>query len=80
MSNLYEVTGTYGSQYTPCTVFVYEDGRGLKWYCVEDSVNVNATYEDIENGVNVEELHDVDAFTAGSPIGDLDMLEIAVDE
>lgn len=76
---LYEINGTYGSQQTPCTVFVYENRNGSKWYCAEDSVNVNCTYDDIEEGVDIELLCDDDMFTWSSPIEDLEQLEIAVD-
>ena len=75
--NTYEINGTYGSGHTPCTVLVSEIG-GLKWYCVEDSINVNATYDDLQDGVDVETVGDVDCFTWSSPITDLDELEQAI--
>lgn len=62
------VSGTYGSNCIKCDVIVYTDRNGLNWYAVEDSKNVNATYEDIEEGVNVEELEDVDCFYINSQI------------
>ena len=68
-----EVTGFYGSNNTPCNVFYYNG-----WYCVEGSVNVNRTSEEVENGVNVEELSDYDCFTWSSPIESLEELETAV--
>ncbi len=68
-----EITGFYGSNNTPCTVFYY-DG----WYCVEDSKNVNRTYEDLENGVNVEYVKDYDCFTWSEGINSLEELENAV--
>ena len=61
------VKGYYGSNNTPCNVFVCS-GRAGNWYCVEDSVNVNLTPDEIEPGVNVELVDDIDMFTAGSPI------------
>jgi len=76
--NTYETQGYYGSHHTPCTIFAYET-RGITWYCVEDSSNVNATYEPVEIGVDVETLADCDCFTAGQPIESLDELETAVD-
>ena len=79
MANLREVSGTYGSGNTPCTVFVYEFLSGKKWYAAEGSLNVNKTYDDIEDGVDIEELHDFDAFTWSSPINSLEELEIAVE-
>ena len=75
-----EVEGTYGSGMTPCTVFVYENSDGSRWYVVEGSVNVNCTYDEIEDGVDVEELFDVDIFTWSSPIESLEELEKAVEE
>jgi hypothetical protein len=69
-----EVSGTYGSGKTPCTVFVVETYKGGAWYCVEDSKNVNYTYDEIDDGVDVEELSDVDFFTAGKGVETLDEL------
>lgn len=76
----YEVLGTYGGSKTPCNVLVYEKYNGLKWYVVEGSINVNATYDEIEVGVDVEYLNDVDMFTASEPIEDVEQLESEVDE
>ena len=73
--NTFEVNGTYGSNNTPCTVFAATDRNGLTWYCVEDSVNVNATYDDINEGVDVESVSDSNMFTASMPINSLDELE-----
>ncbi len=58
-----EYTATYGSGKTPCTIFV-EDG----WYCVDGSVNVNHSYCDFYDGINVETIEDNDMFTASKPI------------
>lgn len=68
------VSGTYGSQYTPCKVFIYKG-----WYCVEDSRNVNYTEDYIEPGVDVELLRDLDYFYAGKPIESIDELIKIVD-
>ena len=59
-----EVIGLYGSGHTDCTVFVHVDSG---WYCVEGSCNVNQTDSPdlLVDGVDVEELSDVDCFTAG---------------
>ena len=67
------ISGTYGSQYTPCKVICC-DVTG--WYAVEGSVNVNqapAGYT-FEQGVNVELIADVDTMTAGSPVCTVDDL------
>lgn len=71
----YELIATYGSNLTPCTLFAGETRNGLRWYAVEGSTNVNATYDDIEDGCSIEELADVDYFTASAPIGSLDDFE-----
>lgn len=73
------VKGTYGSGKTPCFVYVAEMRDGSRWYAVEDSVNVNCTHDEIEDGVNVEELSDFDFFTASKPIDSEEELERQVE-
>lgn len=67
-------SGTYGSAKTPCNVFVYK-----RWYCVEGSCNVNRTYDEFFDGVDVEELADYDTMTSRQPINSLEELEEFVD-
>ena len=74
------VSGYYGSNNTPCNIFVYELYNGANWYCVEGSCNVNATCDDIEEGCNIEELADDDCCTASSPIDSEDELVAFIDE
>ena len=62
------IQGYYGSGNTPCDVFTYENNNGSTWYVVDGSLNVNCTYDDIELGVDVETLSDIDCFTWSSPI------------
>ena len=69
-----EVEGTYDGSQTPTTVYFYED-RGGKWYAADGSVNVNYTYDDIEDGVDIETLSDEDMFTASKPIESEDDIE-----
>jgi len=74
-----EFNGYYGSGKTECTVFVaYVLGSG-KWYCVEGSKNVNFTHDEIEEGVNVEELSDSDCFTWNGGINSQDELVNAIE-
>lgn len=68
--NSYILTGTYGGGHTPCDVFVYDNDNGSHWYAVEGSQNVNLTYDDIGNGVDVETLQDVDTFTLSENVID----------
>ena len=70
----FELDGFYGSGKTNTTIFCYPQ-RGGTWYVVNGSVNVNFTYDFVEDGVNVEELKDVDAFTATHPITGIHDLE-----
>ena len=67
------VNGFYGSDNTPCKVFFYEG-----WYCVEDSVNVNFTHDEVIEGISVEEINDLDCFTWSKPIESIEELEEAV--
>lgn len=80
MSKTRTVNGTYGSGKTPCEVYVYENRDGSRWYAVEDSKNVNCTFDEIEEGVNVEELNDFDYFYAGDEIMSEEDLETEVED
>lgn len=73
------VSGTYGSHQTECDIIVYETNQG-KWYAVDGSLNVNCTFDDIENGVDVELLRDHDCCTAPKPINNEHQLESLIDE
>jgi hypothetical protein len=70
-----EITGYYGSNKTKSTIFVSDNPNGSHWYTCLDSVNVNCTYDEIEEGCNIEELNDFDFFTASKPIQDLGQFE-----
>lgn len=77
--NLATINGFYGSQDTPCEIFVYEYRNGSKWYCVDGSCMVNKTYDDIPEGTNVEDLSDYDCFTSCTPINNIDEFIAAVE-
>jgi len=70
------IEGTYGRSQTPCDIFVYG-----KWYVVEGSTGVNRAYSEDElfDGVDVEEISDVDFFTWSREITTEEELEEAVD-
>jgi hypothetical protein len=76
----YTVNGTYGSGKTPCEVFVFEKRSGLKWYAANGSQMVNATYDEIGEGVDIEELVDEDCFTWSSEIESEEELLTAVND
>lgn len=58
-----EIEATYGSNQTPCTVFIEECSRGRTYYAVDGSSNVNCTYEELCDGVDVETIDDCDYFS-----------------
>lgn len=72
------ITGTYGGNNTPCTIYTYESGS-ITWYCVDGSVNVNATHETLEDGCNVELVEDCDTSTSNEPIESEEELETFID-
>lgn len=76
----YQVEGTYGSYKTPSTIFVAEDPFEGRWYVAEGSVNINYTYDAIEDGVDIEELSDDDTITSSFPIRSEEDLENAINE
>lgn len=75
---MYTISGYYGSQNTPCLILIGEKRNGSKWYCACGSKNVNLTFDEIKGGCSIEELSDVDTFTAGKPIESLEELEEAI--
>ena len=62
------INGFYGSSHHPCTIYTLRNYDGSVWYTVDDSLNVNCTYDDIGEGVDIETIEDIDFFTAGEPI------------
>ena len=73
-----QIPGTYGSGKTPCTVFTATTRHGT-WYAVEGSCNVNFTPDELEPGVDVEEVQDTDSFTWSEGIDSEETLETAID-
>ena len=67
---IFTINGTYGSHRTPCKVFVSgsQSYYGPMWYCVEGSMTVNRTWQDVADGVDTDALADFDCFTWSSPI------------
>lgn len=79
--NTYEISGTYGSGKTPCTVLVAETRHGGAWYAVQDSQNVNYTPDAsiLTPGVDVETVPDTDTFTWPDGVADTEELENAIE-
>jgi hypothetical protein len=69
--------GTYGSNYTPCDVFIYNN-----WYVVNGGTIVNLAPDSsyFENEpINVEEIPNIDCFTWNKPITSVEELQEAVE-
>ena len=71
--------GTYGSQQTPCNVITATTRDGGTWYAVEGSSNVNFTFAELTDGVDVETVEDVDTFTWPEGIDSEDELIEAIE-
>ena len=80
MKNVTTINAFYGSNNTPCEVFIYENRNGSKWYCVEGSQMVNKTHDEIPEGTNVEELNDHDCFTNSTHINNIDEFISAIED
>jgi hypothetical protein len=71
----YTITGTYGmTRKTGTQVFVAEKRDGSKWYCVEGSVNINCTFDELQDGVDTEAVNDIDTLSADNPVNSIDDL------
>jgi hypothetical protein len=60
-----EIKGYYGTA-NEATIFEYNG-----WYAVQGSTNVNFTIDELIQGVNVENVRDLDFFEADRPIQNL---------
>lgn len=67
---------------TDTNVFVYDQRDGSAWYVIEDSANVNLAPdgEALKDGVNVEEIEDMDTSTAAEGISSEEELVAFVDD
>ena len=50
------------------TCYVATLNNGVTAYCLDDSVNVNFTCDEVEEGVHVENLQDVDCSTSNESV------------
>lgn len=73
------IRGTYGSGKTPSDIHTAENRDGSTWYAVDGSQNVNLSPYPLEDGIDVEEIPDIDAFTWPRGIHSLEDLEEAID-
>ncbi len=63
----FTVSGYYGSGHIPTDVFcAINNNTGITWYVAENGQTVNATYDELIDGVNIEILSDIDCYTVDS--------------
>ena len=73
--NYTELTVLAGNSKRLCTCFLVTDRNGLTWYACEGSTIVNATYDEIVEYTNIEQVADVDCFTFNEPFTSLEQFE-----
>lgn len=80
--NTRTISARYGSGRNTADVYVYPQRDGSAWYAIDGSLNVNLAPDDdeLQDGVNVEEIADIDTSTAGSPIDSEEALQAHVDD
>ena len=75
--NTFEISCKYGRG-TKGTCFVKQNYNGSFWYVVKGGTIVNKTYDDMDNGIDVECLNDIDCFTVNKPINTKKQFEKAL--
>lgn len=61
--------GRYGIFNTPCIVLYYAG-----WHCVKGGYNVNYTNQDLYDGIDVEEIHDLECSQSPKKINTFNQL------
>lgn len=77
---IFEITGWYGNDKSSETnVFVAELYNGDIWYVIEGSRNVNQSPDELEDGVWLEQVRDVNMFTADGPVNSVEEFELELE-
>ncbi len=79
IQKLYTISGYYGSGNNKIDVFCAKMSDGLTWYVCDGAQTVNATYEDISEGANVEYISDSDCFTWPDGVESLEELRRSIE-
>jgi len=74
-SQTYVIDGVYGSNERESEIYVKELSDGGKWYALRDSKNINFTNDSLYDGINVEEVQDLETISSSSPIEYADDLD-----
>jgi len=61
------IKATYNNADDTCDVYVFS-GRNGTWYVCDGGTIVNCTYDELFDGMDLGDVHDVDCFTWSSPI------------
>ena len=77
---LREIDGFQGGYHTPCTIWVADMTDGTSWYVEEYGSVAFQTMERLEDGVDIEEINDIDLFTVSGGMKDIDVFERLVEE
>jgi len=75
-----EINGFYGGSHTPCKIWKARMSDDSTWYMVENSNIAFQTLEEVSEGVNIEELHDLDVFTVMENVKSIEHFEELVEE
>jgi hypothetical protein len=76
---LFEIKGKRGLKNPQTTTVLCATTSGnAVWYVVKGGTIVNLTFDDVNNGVDVETLKDMDCFTWDKPINTLKQLQKAI--
>lgn len=70
-----EIKGYYGKSDNPCVIFYYNG-----WYAIKGSCNINYTNEELNTGINVERVFDIDTISADDEIECIEDLVNEVDD
>ena len=74
-SQTYVIDGVYGANERESEIYVKELSDGGKWYALKDSKNINFTNDSLYDGINVEEVQDLETISSSSPIEYADDLD-----
>ena len=67
--------GYHGESRTPCEVLFYNG-----WYCIKGGESVLLTYDEVKDGIHVDEINDSNIFTVIDGVHSIEELVHHVDE
>ncbi len=79
-TNSTQLTCSYGNGNNRADLFINDNGDGSHWYAASGSHNINKTFNPIVEGVNIEELMDVDTFSVSDAPETLEAFEMIISQ